>query len=78
MIGFGMSRYVLHEMQLCVGAMDLPYSMTLGGDNVSGGLDGRTGFVAGGFVKIDLGGPIGLRPEITYIQKGGIFRKKRA
>jgi len=45
-------------------------SMTVGGDNVSDEIDRRTGFVVGGFVKIDLGGPIGLRPEITYVQKG--------
>lgn len=30
----------------------------------------NTGFLAGGFVKLDLGSVVGLRPEFFYVRKG--------
>ena len=38
--------------------------------NGSEAFNGRTGFAAGGFVDLGLNGPIGLRPEFFYVQKG--------
>ena len=38
--------------------------------NGSSSFKSKTGFMAGGFVKLNLGGPVGLRPEVFYVQKG--------
>jgi len=36
----------------------------------SSGAETSTGFMAGGFVRLDLGTVVGLRPEFFYVQKG--------
>ncbi len=36
----------------------------------SGNFTTNTGFLAGGFVKLDLGSVVGLRPEFFYVRKG--------
>jgi len=38
--------------------------------NGSESFNSQTGFVAGGFAELGLGGIIGLRPELLYVQKG--------
>lgn len=44
--------------------------MTLGGDDVPSDVGSRTGFMIGGFLLVDLQGPLSLQPELNYIQKG--------
>ena len=38
--------------------------------NGSDAFNSQSGFMAGGFVELGLGGIIGLRPELLYVQKG--------
>ena len=52
-----------------VGVLVGPTVSTFRGNN-SDAFDSRTGFAAGGFVQLGLGGIIGLRPEFQYVQKG--------
>lgn len=44
--------------------------MTLGGDDADNELGRRTGFLVGGFVLVDISGPIAIQPELMYLQKG--------
>ncbi len=52
-------------------------SMTAGGDRTRE-LGRRTGFVVGGLAVLDFPGSIGLRPQLSYIQKGGDFSSETA
>ncbi len=47
-------------------------SMTAGGDRTER-LGRRTGFMIGGLAVLDFPGPIGVRPQLNYIQKGSEF-----
>lgn len=52
-----------------IGVLVGPTISSFRGNN-SGAFDSRTGFAAGGFVQLGMGGMIGLRPEFFYVQKG--------
>lgn len=47
-------------------------SMTAGGDRTED-LGRRTGFMVGGLAVLDFPGPVGVRPQLNYIQKGSEF-----
>jgi hypothetical protein len=47
-------------------------TMTTGVDRAES-LGRRTGFIVGGLAVLDFPGPIGIRPQLNYIQKGSEF-----
>jgi hypothetical protein len=68
LIGLGRGREA--ESQIAgIGVLVGPAFSSFRG-NGSEAFNTRTGFAAGGFVELGLGGMIGLRPEFLYVQKG--------
>jgi hypothetical protein len=69
-LGFGAGTAQPATAQLAgIGVMVGPTFSSFRGAN-SSGFETTTGFVAGGFVRLDLGSVVGLRPEFLYVQKG--------
>jgi len=71
MVGLiGLGRGSEAESQIAgIGVMVGPTFSSFRG-NGSEAFNTRTGYAAGGFVELGLGGMIGLRPEFLYVQKG--------
>lgn len=67
-LGVGIARPAAAQIE-GIGVMGGATFSSFRGAN-SSGAQTSTGFMAGGFVRLDLGTVVGLRPEFFYVQKG--------